>query len=198
MIPRRLFLAGAAALGGCSVLPQPDYVQVSTWPLAPEPPARRPARRHGKVLLVRGFQGGPGLNQRGVQWLNANGSVHVDFYNVWEVAPAQAATAAAQAWLAASGLFAAVIGADSGLDADLALEAELTAFTADPRVLRGQAGLSVTLLNQRAVPARVLTQRAITGTAKMPTDTPVGVVAAQRAALADVLRKLEAVLARIA
>lgn len=193
MIPRRLLLAGTAALGGCSVLPKPAYVQVSTWPLNPAPPAHHPARKHGKVLLARDFLAAPGLDQRGVQWLNADGSVHTDFYNQWEVTPAQAATAGARRWLAASGLFAAVVSPDSGLDADLVLEGEVTAFIADPRVLQARATLAMTLLNQRQAPARVLTQRALSGTAKMPTATPTGVVEAQRAALADVLRKLERV-----
>lgn len=161
------------------------------------PPEQRPTRAHGKVLLVRDFQAAPGFDQLGVQWLNANGSVHVDFYNLWEVPPAQTAAYDARRWLAASGLFAAVVGPDSGLMADLTLEAELARFIADPPQ-EGSAALSITLLNERIVPTRVLMQRTLAATAPLPTPTPAGVVAAQRAALADVLRQVTEVLARYA
>ncbi len=194
MIRRRLFLAGTAALGGCSL--RPAYVQRSTWPLGIAPPEQRPRRTRGKVLMVGDFQAAPGLDQLGVQWLNQDGSVHVDFYNLWAVAPAQAAANDARRWLAASGLFAAVIGPDSRLAADLTLEGELMVFSADPRVRRGRAALSITLLNQRAAPVRVLTQRTLSSAAPMPTDTPASVVAAQRAALAGVLGQIIAVLRR--
>ncbi len=198
MIGRRQLLAvGAAGLSGCSVLPRPAYVQRTTWSLAIMPQVQRPTRSRGKVLLIQDFQAAPGLDQLGVQWLNANGSLHVDFYNLWEVPPAQAAAYDARRWLAASGLFAAVVGPDSGLVADLTLEAELTRFVADPPH-EGRAGLSITLVNQRAVPLRVLTQHTLYGSAPMPAATPAGVVAAQREALADVLRQMTAVLARYA
>ena len=194
--PRRAFIGGATLLGGCSVLPRPAYVQRSTWPLSIAPPAQRPARPHGKVLLVRDFQAAPGLDQLGVQWFNADGSVHVDFYNLWEVTPARAAADDARRWLAASGLFAAVVSPDSGVDADLALGGELTTFAADPRILQGRAALAVTLLNQRVTPARVLTQRTLAATAHMTVDTPSGVVAAQRAALAGLMSEITELLGR--
>ena len=199
MIRRRTLIAagGAGALAGCSVLPRPAYIQRTTWSLAIAPPVQRPDRTRGKVLLVRDFTAAPGLDQLGVQWLNADGSVHVDFYNVWEVLPAQAIAYDARRWLAASGLFAAVVGADSGLIPDLTLEAELARFIADPPH-EGRAALSITLLNQRAVPTRVLTQRTLSATGPMPAPTPAGVVAGQREALADVLRQLTEVLARYA
>jgi cholesterol transport system auxiliary component len=188
---RGLIAAGTALLGGCSVLPQPRYVQQTTWPLAvspPEMPAR--SRRGRKILLVRDFQASPGLDQRGVQWLNPDGSVHVDFYNLWSVLPAQGVTDSARRWLLASGRFRAVVAPDSGVIPDLTLEAELTTLIADPRLLQGRAGLAITVLNQDAQPARVLEQRTLAGQARMPTDNPAGVVAAERGALADMLRGL--------
>lgn len=193
---RRALLGGAAALGGCSVLPRPAYVQRTTWPLSLPAPEQHPAKAHGKVLLVRDFQAAPGLDQLGVQWLNPDGSIHVDFYNQWEVAPARAAANDARRWLAASGRFAAVVTPDSGINADLALTAELTTFIADPRTMHARAGLSVTLLNQRVVPARVITQRALSATAPMRAASPDGVVEAQRAALAELMRQVVALMAR--
>ncbi|MEO9189496.1 MAG: ABC-type transport auxiliary lipoprotein family protein [Acetobacteraceae bacterium] len=179
------------------MLPQPAYVQRSTWPLSISPPEPRPARPHGKVLLVRDFQAAPGLDQLGVQWLNADGSVHVDFYNLWEVTPARAAADDARRWLAASGLFAAVVSPDSGVSADVTLEGELTTFAADPRVLQGRVGLSMTVLDQRTTPPRVRTQKTLTASAHMMADTPAGVVAAQRAALAGMLGEIVAEMGRL-
>ncbi len=184
---RRALLGGTAALGGCSVLPRPAYVQRSTWPLSLYPAEQHPARAHGKVLLVRDFQAAPGLDQLGVQWLNPDGSIHVDFYNQWEVTPARAAADNARRWLAASGLFAAVVTPDSGITADLALTADLTTFIADPRILQARASLAITVLNQAVVPARVVTQRSLSATARMTTDTPAGVVEAQRGALVGLM-----------
>lgn len=183
--------AGPSLLAACSVLPRAQYVQQTTWPLAVPPPDLPHPRRAGrKILLVQDFQATPGLDQRGVQWLNANGSVHVDFYNLWIVLPAQGVTESIRRWLLASRLFKAVVGPDSGLTPDLTLEGELTGLVADPRILQGRAGLSITVLNEDAMPPSVLEQRSLTGQGSMPTDTPPGAVAAEREALADILRQL--------
>ncbi len=191
-------LAAATALAGCSVLPKAASVQQTQWPLTVTPPPQRPAPRHGKVLLVREFQAAPGLDQLGVQWLQANGSVHVDFYNVWAVTPAQALSDDMRRWLAASGLFAAVIGLEGGVPADLALGGELTAFIGDPRKRESRAAASLTLLDQRTTPFKVLMQRTVSAAAPMPQDTPAGVVAGLQAALVELLRETQADLARYA
>lgn len=195
---RRILLGGAAALGGCSVLPRPAYVQRTTWPLSPPAPEQHPPRPHGKVLLVRDFQAAPGLDQLGVQWLNPDGSIHVDFYNQWQVTPARAAADDARRWLAASGLFAAVITPDSGIAADLALTADLTTFIADPRRLEARASLTITVLDQKVVPSRVIMQRSLSATARMTTDTPAGVVEGQRGALAALMGQIVTVMAGLA
>ncbi|HET6184981.1 MAG TPA: ABC-type transport auxiliary lipoprotein family protein [Acetobacteraceae bacterium] len=184
-------MLSALALGGCNtILQRPAYVQRTTWPLSLPPPSTIAAgalARPRRVLLVQDFTAAPGLDQRGVLWLNADGSIHVDFYNVWEVQPARAVGDNVRRWLTASHLFAAVVGPASGLTADLVLEGELTTFVADPRVLRGRAAMSLILLDQRSVPAKSLLQRTLSAEAPMPQDTPGGVVAAQRDALAALL-----------
>ena len=87
---RRFVLAGAAALTGCSLLPNTAYVQQRDWPLdVRRDTAAVPNQRRG-VLLVRDVRAGPGLEVRGLQWLQRDGSVHVDFYEQWAVPPAQA------------------------------------------------------------------------------------------------------------
>lgn len=67
-----------------------------------------------------------------MQWLRADGSLHVDFCKQWAVPLAEGITDDLRRWLAASGLFAAVVGPDSGLAGDLVLEGELTAFLDEP------------------------------------------------------------------
>ncbi|HEX5328115.1 MAG TPA: ABC-type transport auxiliary lipoprotein family protein [Acetobacteraceae bacterium] len=195
---RRLVLLGCGGLGACSVLPQQGYVQQTQWPLVVRRPESARPRARGRVLVVRDVHPAPGLEQRGVQWLLPDGSVHVDFYNQWAVPPAQAVTDDLRRWLADSGLFAAVVAPDSGLTPDLTLEPELTTFIADPKALTAHAALALVLLDQHPVPAKVLLQRTESGSAHLTGATPAGVVAGMRAALGNVLQQTEAVLARFA
>ncbi len=197
-LPRRLLLGGAAALGGCSVLPQPAYVQRTVWPLIVRRPAVLPPRARGKVLVVRDLTPGPGLDQPGVQWLRADGSLHVDFYNQWAVPPAEGITDDLRRWLAASGLFAAVVGPDSGLTGDLVLEGELTAFLGDPAHREARAALALVLIGARTTPPRVLMQQTIAARAPVEATTPAGMVAALLAALRAVLAGTEARVRRFA
>ena len=103
---RRWLLAGVAALAGCSLLPQTPYVQRRDWPLDVRRAVRGRRGRAGAVLLVRSVRAAPGLEARGLQWLQPDGSVHVDFYEQWAVPPAQAVEDDLRQWLADAGLFA--------------------------------------------------------------------------------------------
>jgi cholesterol transport system auxiliary component len=193
-VPRRLVLGGAAALGGCSLLPQPAYVQRFVWPLVVRRPTVSPSRTGGKVLVVREIRPGPGLDQAGVQWLRADGSLHVDFYNQWAVPPAEGITDDLRRWLAGSGLFSAVVGSDSGVTPDLVLEGEVTAFLGDPAQRQARAALAIVLMAARGDPTRVLLQRTVAAAAPLGADTPAGVVAGLLAALRSVLGGTEAAL----
>ena len=147
-VPRRWLLAATAALGGCSVLPQPAYVQRTVWPLDVRRRVVLPPRRRGTVLVVRDLTAAPGLEQRGVQWLRPDGSLHVDYYNQWAVPPAEGVTDDLRRWLADSGLFAAVVGPDSGLAGDFVLEGELTAFLGDPARKQARVALALVLIGR--------------------------------------------------
>ena len=197
-LPRRAILAGAAALSGCSVIPAAKYVQPVEWPLTVRRPVALPPRAGGKVLVVRELSPAPGLERRGVQWLRPDGSLHVDFYNQWAVPPAQGVTDDLRRWLADSGLFAAVVGSDSGVDGDLVLEGELTAFLGDPARREARVALALVLIAARAGPAKVLVQRTMAGTAALETPAAAGVVGGLLAALAEALGRTEAVLRRSA
>lgn len=195
LLRRRLLWMGTAGLVGCSVLPQTKYVQQTQWPLIVRRTDTLPRKPSGPVLAVRDVTPAPGLDQRGVQWLLPNGSVHTDFYNQWAVPPAQAVTTDLQQWLAASGLFSAVVAPGSGLMPDLVLEATLTSFIADPAKLTAHCALALVLIDQHPVPAKVLLQRTVSADVHMTSDTPPGVVDGLRSALAEVLRQTEAILA---
>lgn len=196
MIRRRLTLAGLAGLAGCSVLPQPKYVQQTQWPLGVRRPRQEPPRRGGKVLLVTDLGAAPGLDRVGLQWLEPNGTLHVDFYNQWAVPPAQGVTEDLRQWLQASGLFAAVLGQGSvGVVPDLTLQGQLSRFWAQLNTKTALATIDITLLNSRASPSKVLLQRSVPAEAPMPSDNVQGVANGLKAALAGVLTKIEQILA---
>ncbi len=188
---RRVWLAGAAVLAGCSVLPQQPYLQRRDWPLLARRPAALPRRTSGPVLLVRNIQAAPGLESRGLQWKLPDGSLHIDFYEQWAVPPAQAVEDALRLWLADAGLFAAVVAPGSQLPADLILEGELTEFLGDPQGGVARAALALVLLDERPKPLRVLLQKTESATAPLTGMQPPAVVQALQAALGEVLRETE-------
>lgn len=188
---RRVWLAGAAALAGCSVLPRQPYLQKRDWPLLVRRPTALPPRTGGPVLLVRNVRAAPGLESRGLQWKLPDGSLHVDFYEQWAVPPAQAVEDALRLWLQDAGLFAAVMAPGSELPADLILEGELTEFLGDPQAGVARAALALVLLDERPKVLRVALQKTESATAPLTSTEPPAVVQALEAALGDVLRQTE-------
>jgi len=188
-------LAGVAALGGCSLLPSTPYVQRRDWPLDVRRPSTAPPRRNGRVLLVRSIRAGPGLDERGLQWLQRDGSLHVDFYEQWAVPPAQAAEDDLRQWLADAGLFRAVVAPGSRLNADYVLEGELDAFVAELNANVGRAALALVLLDQRQGSAKVLLQRTIAAEARLSGTEAPAIAEAMKTALTEVLRQTETVIA---
>ena len=190
---RRWLLACiAATLGGCSLLPETPYVQRRSWPLDIHRPSAAPPNRRGRVLLVRSVRAGPGLEARGLQWLQPDGSVHVDFYEEWAVPPAQAVEDDLRQWLADSGLFSAVVSPGSELNADYVVEGSLNTFVADIRSGVARVAFAVVLLDQRRGSAsKVLLQRTETAEERLANNEPPAIAAALKAALAEMLRRTE-------
>ena len=184
-------LLGVAALGGCSLLPQSPYVQRRDWPLDVRRVSVAAPRRRGRVQLVRSIQAGPGLEVRGLQGLQRDGSVHVDFYEQWAVPPAQAAEDDLRQWLVDAGLFSAVVAPGSRLNADFVLEGELDALVADLNTGVARAALALVLLDQRPNPTKVLLQKTETAEVKLAGTDPPAIAAGLKAALADALRQAE-------
>ena len=192
---RRVLLLGLAGLSGCSLLPSADYIQRRDWPLNVQRPSVLPPRVRGKVLLVRTIRSGPGLDVRGLQWLQRDGSLHVDFYEQWAVPPAQAIEDDLRDWLADSGLFRAVLAPGSRLNADLVLEGELDVFSVDLSAGVARTALALVLLDQRAGGTKVLLQRTESAEAKLGGTDPPAMVDALKASLVAVLGKSEQAIA---
>jgi cholesterol transport system auxiliary component len=199
---RRWLLGGlvGTALGmtGCSVLPGQPYLQRRDWPLVVRRPTALPSRPSGPVLLVRELRAGPGLEARGLQTLQPDGSLQTGFYEQWAVPPAQAIEDDLRRWLADSGMFAAVVGVGSRMTADFVLEGELVALHADLGSGTAHAALALVLIDQRPAAARIRLERTEAATVKLEGTDPPSQVRAQLAAVTAVLRQTEADLANAA
>ena len=199
---RRFALFTPLALSACgSLLPRQKYVPRVNWPLAPQPPQQNPANPSGPVLMVRNITAAPGLDQQGLQSLQADGSVDIGYYNLWAVSPADAVNQALLNWTQSSGVFSAVISPGSRLTASLILEGELTELLAD--LAAGQARAVLTLVVIKNSPSLTaaplpLAQARLIGTAPLTGTTPEAEVAPQRAALASVLSQAVALVTRYA
>ncbi|MCF3948152.1 PqiC family protein [Acidiphilium sp. AL] len=186
---RHLLLAAPLALAGCGdLLAKQPYTARTDWPIAPEPGIAAAGSRRG-VVLVRGIQAGPALGDRGLITLQADGSIHRGYYNRWAVPPAQAVTASLIAWLQASGEFSAVVGEGSALSPALIVEGTLDTLLADPTRHVARAALTLVVAKPVGIGERPLAQRRLTATAPLAGPTAPDLVAAQRAALAGVLRQ---------
>jgi len=192
MMGRRWLLAGGAALAGCSVLPQQPYLQRRNWPLVVRRDTTLPPDPRGRVLLVRDIRAGPGLESNGLQWLEPDGSVHVDFYEQWAVPPAEAVADDMRHWLGDAGLFKAVLAPGSRMDADYVLEGELDALLGDLGSNRARVALALVLLDQRPGTTKVLLQKTARAEVPLAGSDPPAIVQAVKAALTQVLRETEA------
>ncbi|MGP8026293.1 MAG: ABC-type transport auxiliary lipoprotein family protein [Acidocella sp.] len=199
---RRIVLAAPLALAACaSLLPAQKYTPRANWPLQPAPPAAVANAGTGPVLMIRPIAAAPGLEARGLQSLAADGSLDVDYYNLWAVPPADAVTQALLDWSQASGAFSAVVTPGSRLQPDLIVEGELTELLADPS--RGEARAALTLVFIK--PSGTLTgtalpvaQAMLKATAPLQGNDPAAMAAAQNNALSGLLTQAMAQLERAA
>ncbi|HUM07574.1 MAG TPA: ABC-type transport auxiliary lipoprotein family protein [Acidocella sp.] len=199
---RRIVLAAPLALAACtSLLPAQKYTPRVNWPLQPAPPAAAANAGNGPVLMIRPIAPAPGLDSRGLQSLAGDGSLKVDYYNLWAVPPADAVTQALVDWSQASGAFFAVVTPGSRLQPALIVEGELTELLADPG--RGEAHAALTLvlikpagaLTGTALP---VTQARLQATAPLQGEDPTAMAAAQNNALSGVLAQAMVLLERAA
>lgn len=195
---RRALLLGSL-LPACSVLPDRPYLDIPRFPLAPRRDPSPPRRGNRRVLLLRTMRAAPGLDQRALREVRPDGTEGTDFYAEWTALPADAAEEALRRWLAASGLFAAVVAPGTRARVELSLEAELVALIADRRQGVARCEIAGVLVREEDAGGRVLAQFLAEGRAPLPAEAS----AAQRAeamnqALGGALASLERALARYA
>jgi len=183
----------ALALGGCSVLPDRPFQETRRFTLAPERPTPLPPLPRGPVLLVRAFRVAPGLEERGLRRVAADGTVANAPYEEWVAPPAELAEAALRRWLAGAGLFSAVIAPGSRLEPTLILEAELSRLEI---ASEARAAIGGVLLDDRS---RLLRPFVAEGSAALPgggVPPAPDAAAAMRTALAAAFGAVEAELRR--
>ncbi len=189
---RRWLLAAPALLGACSILPARPYLEKRSWPLDVRRPVDLPPRPGGKVLLVRTLRAAPAWKPAACRSCERDGSIHTDFYEEWSVPPADAVEDALRRWLAASGLFAAVLAPGSRARADLALEGELQTLLATPAQGSSRAALGLVVIDLHPSQARVLLQADATAQVPLLGSSPPQVAASGRAAVAQLMTEIEA------
>ena len=188
---RRMVLATALVLAGCGLDTRP-YLERREWPLLVRRPQALPARSGAPVLLVRSFAAGPGMEARGLQSVQPDGSLHTEFYEQWSVLPAQAVEEAVRGWLADAGLFSAVLAPGSRLNADLVLEGELDALWTVPAEHVARATAGVTLVAQGTAGTRLALQQRVVGEAPLAGATPPDAAGAMTAAVGVLCERIEA------
>jgi ABC-type uncharacterized transport system auxiliary subunit len=191
-LSRRAVLAASAALCGCSVLPTRDYQERRQWPLDVPPPAPTAVTTGRHVLLLRALRAGPGLDARGLRTVQADGAERIDNWEEWAVPPPQGVEEDLRQWLQASGLFAAIAMPGSAAHADLIMEGELLALSANPGAGTARSALSLVLLRQPG--NQPIMQRSFTGTTRLQGNGGPALAAAMRAALEDMLAQIQTAL----
>ncbi len=187
---RRALLAAPLAVAGCGLETRP-YAERRQWPLLVHRPQALPPRTGGPVLLVRSFTAGPGMEARGLQSVQPDGSIRTEFYEQWSVLPAEAVEEAVRTWLAQSGLFSAVLAPGSRLAAELVLEGELDALWTVPAENTARAVLGLTLVAQEATTTRLVLQRRVEAAAALAGGTPRDAVAAMTGAVGGLCERIE-------
>lgn len=189
---RRLLLALPLLGAGCSVLPDRPFIDTQRFAL--DPRREGPAAPRGRnALLLRSMRAAPGLEQRGLRRLRADGSVAVAPYVEWLAPPADLAELALRQWLVASGRFTAVTAPGSRLATSLILETELIALQSEPDGVR--AAVAALLLGQSDGLGDPRPRGQTTVEARLPLAAEASAAdqaAAMRAALGRVFADLEA------
>jgi cholesterol transport system auxiliary component len=189
-VKRRALLALPLVLAGCGLETRP-YAERRQWPLLVRRPQEIPPRTGGPLLLVRSFAAGPGLEARGLQYVQPDGSIRTEFYEEWSVPPAQAVEEAVRLWLAQSGVFSAVLAPGSRLPADLVLEGELDVLWTVPAEHAARAALGVTLVAEGGAVPRLVLQRRVEAEAALAGATPQDAVMAMTAAVEGLCGRIE-------
>ncbi|MBF0530746.1 MAG: hypothetical protein HQK55_16065, partial [Deltaproteobacteria bacterium] len=155
-----LFLGLLMALTACSGLKQ-SYPEKYYYALNAQRPAQNLPNSSGPNLLVGRFRVSPRYEGKSLVYRTGDLTYQADYYNEFLVSPASMFGETTGRWLAASGLFKAVLDGPSQILPDLTLECAVNSLYGDFRpdsLPKAILGMQVFLIQTSKSPSTIIWQ----------------------------------------